>query len=285
MRRVEERQAMLALSRAWRARGERIGLVPTMGNLHRGHLELVDRLAGEVDRLVVSIFVNPLQFGPDEDYDTYPRTLAADLEALDGRGVDAVFVPTAREMYPGAEPPWTGIDVPALTQTLCGEARPGHFAGVAIVVVKLLNIVAPDAAIFGRKDYQQLQVVRRVVSDLDMPVTIHAAPVVREADGLALSSRNSYIAPEKRRCAPTLYAALCEMAQALQAGRRDWAALEAQGRARLLTAGFEAVDYMAVRRCEDLASPRGDEQCLVCLGAARLGAARLIDNVEVRLNG
>ncbi len=271
-------------SRAWRARGERIGLVPTMGNLHGGHLELVDRLAGEVDRLVVSIFVNPLQFGPDEDYDSYPRTLEADLAALEERGVAAAFAPTAREMYPGAEPPRTGIDVPALTGTLCGASRPGHFAGVAVVVVKLLNIIEPDVAIFGRKDYQQLQVVRRVVHDLDLPVAIRDGPVVREADGLALSSRNSYLAPEQRRRAPALYAALCELAAALRDGRRDLAALEAQGRERLLAAGFDAVDYVAVRRCEDLAEPRGDEACLVCLGAAYLGSARLIDNVEVALH-
>ncbi len=267
-------------ARAWRAGGERIGLVPTMGNLHGGHLDLVDRLAGEVDRLVVSIFVNPLQFGPDEDYDSYPRTLASDLAALEGRGVDAVFAPTAREMYPGAEPPATGIDVPALTGTLCGASRPGHFAGVAVVVVKLLNIVEPDVAIFGRKDYQQLQVVRRVVHDLDLPVAIRDGPVVREADGLALSSRNSYLTPEQRRRAPALYATLRELAAALEGGRRDWAALEAQGRERLLAAGFDAVDYVAVRRCEDLAEPRGDEARLVCLGAAYLGGARLIDNVE-----
>ncbi|MCC3751156.1 MAG: pantoate--beta-alanine ligase [Halorhodospira halophila] len=284
MRRVTERNAMRELSRAWRGRGERVGLVPTMGNLHRGHLELVDRLAGCVDRLVVSIFVNPLQFGPGEDYDAYPRTLDADLAALQGRGVDAVFAPTAREMYPGVEPPWTGVDVPALTQTLCGAARPGHFAGVAVVVIKLLNIVEPDAAAFGRKDYQQLQVVRRVVADLDLPVEIVEVPVVREGDGLALSSRNGYLDAEQRRRAPALYVTLRELAAALEAGRRDWQQLEAEACRRLEAAGFDAAEYVAVRRCDDLAEPRGDEPRLVCLGAARLGTARLIDNVEARLN-
>ncbi|MBK1727112.1 pantoate--beta-alanine ligase [Halorhodospira neutriphila] len=284
MRRVSERQAVRELSRHWRCRGERIGLVPTMGNLHAGHLALVDQLAGEVDRLVVSIFVNPLQFGPEEDYDAYPRTLEADLEALQGRGVDAVFAPSAGEMYPHGAP-LTQVDVPALTGTLCGLDRPGHFAGVAVVVLKLLHLVEPDVAAFGAKDYQQLQVVRRAAADLDLPVAIRAVPIVREADGLALSSRNAYLDAEQRRRAPALYAALTELAEALAQGRRDFAALEAQGRERLAAAGFDAVDYVAIRRCDDLAEPAGEERRLVCLGAARLGAARLIDNVEARLIG
>ncbi len=284
MRRVSERQAVRELSRHWRCRGERIGLVPTMGNLHAGHLALVDQLAGEVDRLVVSIFVNPLQFGPEEDYDAYPRTLEADLEALQGRGVDAVFAPSAGEMYPHGAP-LTHVDIPALTGTLCGLDRPGHFAGVAVVVLKLLHLVEPDVAAFGAKDYQQLQVVRRAAADLDLPVAIRAVPTVREADGLALSSRNAYLDAEQRRRAPALYAALAELAEALAQGRRDFAALEAQGRERLTAAGFDAVDYVAIRRCDDLAEPTGEEPRLVCLGAARLGAARLIDNVEARLIG
>ena len=276
---------MRELSRAWRRDGERVGLVPTMGNLHAGHLALVERLAPEVDRLVVSIFVNPLQFGPDEDYDAYPRTLEADVAALEGFGVDAVFAPSTREMYPGGEAPWTGIDLPALTGTLCGASRPGHFAGVAVVVAKLLNIVEPDLAAFGQKDYQQLQVIRRLVADLDFPVGIVAVPIVREADGLALSSRNGYLSAEQRRRAPELYATLQEMAGALAAGRREPAAIEREGARRLRAAGFDAIDYVAIRRPGDLAEPRGDETALICLAAAYLGEARLIDNVEVQLNG
>jgi len=282
---IERKAAMRACTRDWRCQAERVGFVPTMGNLHRGHLELVDRLAPQVDRLVVSIFVNPLQFGPEEDYDAYPRTLESDLTALDGRGVDVVFAPTAREMYPGAEPPWTGIDVPALSQTLCGESRPGHFAGVAMVVAKLLNIVEPDCAAFGCKDYQQLQVVRRVVADLDLPVDIQAVPTVRESDGLALSSRNAYLDAEQRRRAPALYATLQVLAeQVARAGAEQpdgLAGLEAAARQRLLDSGFDAVDYVAVRRCDDLAPPRGGERRVVCLAAAWLGGARLIDNLVV----
>lgn len=278
---------MRALSREWRAAGARIGLVPTMGNLHRGHLQLVEQLAAQVDRLVVSIFVNPLQFGPSEDYTAYPRTLAADLEALAAYPVAAVLAPPVNEIYP-AGALRTQIDVPALTNTLCGADRPGHFAGVAAVVTKLLNIVEPDLAIFGRKDYQQLQVVRQLVADLDLPTQIVAAATVREPDGLALSSRNQYLDPAQRRTAAALYATLRDLAETLtRGGARTtaeevarWADLEVQGRQRLSAAGFDAVDYVAIRRSDDLAAPRGDEQQLVCLGAARLGRARLIDNVE-----
>nr|WP_207148195.1 pantoate--beta-alanine ligase [Halorhodospira halochloris] len=269
-------------ARHWRARGERIGLVPTMGNLHQGHLKLVEELSNHVDRLVVSVFVNPLQFGPSEDYESYPRTLADDLRALAGYPVDAVFAPSAEQMYPRGAPATT-IDLPALTNTLCGADRPGHFAGVALVVAKLFNIVEPDAAAFGNKDYQQLQVIRRLVQDLDYPVEILGVATVREADGLALSSRNNYLDAEQRRVAAELYATLQEMVAELRAGRRDYQQLEAAGATRLRQAGFSRVDYLAIRRSDDLAAPSPADTELVCLGAAQVGAARLIDNIAVRL--
>lgn len=273
---------MLQQVRLWRGQGLRVGLVPTMGNLHRGHLRLVEELAGQVDRLVVSIFVNPLQFGPGEDYDSYPRTMAADMEALGGYSVDAVFAPTAKEMYPyGA--PLTQIDLPGLTETLCGADRPGHFAGVALVVTKLFNIVEPDVAAFGNKDYQQLQVIRRLVKDLDMAVQIIGVPTVREADGLAMSSRNSYLDNGQRAVASELFVTLQQIAEELRAGRRDFPQLEAEGGARLERKGFARVDYLAIRRSDDLAEPGSADTELVCLGAAQIGAARLIDNIQVRL--
>lgn len=280
MQQISSPQAMLAQARRWHRAAQRIGLVPTMGNLHHGHLRLVEELAPQVDHLVVSIFVNPLQFGPGEDYDSYPRTLTADLDALAEYPVDAVFAPTARQMYPYGAPA-TRIDLPELTATLCGADRPGHFAGVALVVTKLFNIVEPDAAAFGRKDYQQLQVIRRLVEDLDMPVQVVAVPTVREADGLAMSSRNNYLDAVQRRIAPNLYATLADMAAELRQGRQDYAHLEAAGRARLEAAGFDRVDYLAIRRCRDLATPDLTDSELVCLGAGQLGSARLIDNVEV----
>lgn len=273
---------MLEQARRWRAQGQRIGLVPTMGNLHRGHLQLIEQLAPQVDRLVVSVFVNPLQFGPDEDYDAYPRTLEEDIRALSSCQVDALFAPSTQEMYPHGAPV-TQIDLPELTNTLCGADRPGHFAGVALVVAKLVNIVEPDAAAFGRKDYQQLQVIRRLVKDLDMPVEVLGVPTVREADGLALSSRNNYLDAEQRPIAAQLYATLCAMAEELHAGRRGYPQVQAEGRARLLAAGFDRVDYLTIRRSADLALPTMADNDLVCLGAAQIGAARLIDNVEVRL--
>ena len=283
MKTVVRRDEMRGFSRQWGSEGLRVGLVPTMGNLHAGHLVLVETLAPLVDRLVVSIFVNPLQFGAGEDYESYPRTVDADREALAALPVDAVFAPSAAEMYPHGEPA-TVIDVPALTGTLCGAVRPGHFAGVALVVTKLFHLVEPDVAAFGAKDYQQLQVVRRLVDDLDLPVEIVAVPTVREADGLAMSSRNQYLTPEARSRAPSLHETLRGLAAALRAGRADYADLEREAAVRLRETGFDEVDYVAIRRTDDLAPPRGREPRLVCLAAARLGAARLIDNLEVDLN-
>ncbi|MFB4202440.1 pantoate--beta-alanine ligase [Arhodomonas sp. KWT2] len=268
--------------RAWRDAREEVGLVPTMGNLHGGHMTLVDEARERSDRVVVSIFVNPTQFGPEEDFDAYPRTLESDCEQLAGAGVDVVFAPTVEEMYPGGGGLSTVVDVPALSGILCGATRPGHFQGVATVVAKLLNVVAPDMAVFGRKDYQQLMVIRRMARDLNMPVQIVGAPVARESDGLAMSSRNVYLGKDERARAPALNRALRDAAARLAAGERDFAAIEAAGSEAIAEAGFRP-DYFRIRRPGDLGDPTGSEEELIVLGAGWLGRARLIDNVAVRL--
>jgi pantoate--beta-alanine ligase len=223
----------------WRAAGERVALVPTMGNLHAGHLSLVSRAHELGECVVVSIFVNPLQFGPSEDFERYPRTLEADCALLEAAGVDVVFAPGVRDMYPGGYPPATTVAVGgALTEILCGAFRPGHFAGVATVVNILFNLVAPEVAVFGEKDYQQLAVIRRMAADLGMSVRIVGAPTLREADGLAMSSRNQYLSPEERRRSAGLHAALAAAAAQLRAAtlprwpRRDRRAWRGKGSSR-----------------------------------------------------
>ena len=260
----------------WREAGARVALVPTMGALHAGHLSLVDIAKKEADRVIASIFVNPTQFGPREDFAKYPRDEAGDLAKLASVGTDLVYAPDVAEMYPkGFE---TRISVPSLSTELCGAVRPGHFDGVATVVTKLLLQAAPDVAIFGEKDYQQLLVIRRLVRDLDIPVRIVPGPIMREPDGLALSSRNIYLTPEERARAPLLFQALCEVAEAFSKGKRAEAAAEA-GRAKLEANSFR-VDYVAVRDPETLQPLIGALSGPArVLGAALLGATRLIDNV------
>lgn len=254
-----------------------LGLVPTMGNLHAGHRALLDAAARRCDRVVASIFVNPLQFGPEEDLDTYPRTPEADRHVLEDAGVDAVFAPDVEQMYPhGGESP-TRIHVEALSNMLCGRQRPGHFEGVATVVTKLLNMVRPDVAFFGEKDYQQLAVIRRVVTDLCMPVEVAGVPTVREADGLALSSRNQYLDARQRRIAPQLAAALSAGIDRLAGGERDFCALERRGLQQLREAGFEP-EYFAIRDA-DLGMPEARTRAFRVLAAGVLGRARLIDNM------
>jgi pantoate--beta-alanine ligase len=271
------RAAMAALRRD----GARIGLVPTMGNLHPGHLSLIDAArAHGADAVVVSIFVNPLQFGPKEDFSSYPRTPEEDHAALAGKDVELVFAPTVAEMYPGGQTATTRVEVPGLSTILCGYFRPGHFVGVATVVTKLFNIVQPDLAVFGEKDYQQVVVIRRMTRELCLPVAIVAAPTVREDDGLAMSSRNRFLAPDDRVRAPELYRALHEAAAAVATGQRPLAAIEERGMARLETAGFRP-EYVAVRDALSLAEPAPACRGLVVLGAAWLGSTRLIDNVAV----
>ncbi|KAB7628344.1 pantoate--beta-alanine ligase [Alkalilimnicola sp. S0819] len=265
---------------AWRAAGERIALVPTMGNLHEGHLALVDEARRQAGRVVVSIFVNPLQFGEGEDFDGYPRTLETDCRQLEARGADLVFAPSVAEMYPDGARPLTRVTVAGISEGLCGGSRLGHFDGVATVVSKLFNIVQPDLAVFGKKDYQQLQVIRRMVRDLNMPLCIIGLDTVREPDGLAMSSRNGYLSPAERDRASALNRILAEAVARIRAGERDWMALESWGRQALNEAGFET-DYFEVRRREDLARAQEDDRELIVLAAAWLGRARLIDNLEV----
>jgi pantoate--beta-alanine ligase len=265
--------------RAWRAHGLRIGLVPTMGALHEGHLSLVRQAGGIADRVVVSLFVNPKQFAPTEDLDRYPRQEGRDAELLAGAGAHLLFAPGPAEMYPDGFS--TAVSVSGVSEDLEGAFRPQMFGGVATVVSKLLNQAQPDAAVFGEKDYQQLLVIRRMARDLDLPVEIVAGATVREADGLAMSSRNAYLDPAQRRVAGALNRILSEAADRARRGE-PVAAIEAEATAAVLAAGFVGVDYVAVRRAEDLGrfEDRADAPARV-LAAARLGGARLIDNLAV----
>ncbi len=262
----------------WRREGLSVALVPTMGAIHDGHLSLVRASLARCDRVIVSLFVNPTQFGPNEDIATYPANEELDAARLAGADVDLLYAPSASEMYPDGFA--TSVTVSGITDGLCGAFRPGHFAGVATVVAKLLLQAAPDIAIFGEKDYQQLQVIRRMARDLDIPVEIAGAPTVREADGLALSSRNFYLSPEERAVAPVLYRTLTAVAEKVTAGAAcdtvcQWAHDE------LLAAGFQTVDYVAVCDADTLAPLAYANRPARVLGAAKLGKARLIDNLAV----
>ncbi|HSM99118.1 MAG TPA: pantoate--beta-alanine ligase [Gallionella sp.] len=276
---IAELRTRLATERA-------IAFVPTMGNLHEGHLNLM-RLAREHGSCVVaSIFVNPLQFGPSEDFDRYPRTLDADCAKLKGL-VDVVFAPSVNEMYPTKQTVF--VEPPAIANELDGASRPGHFRGMATVVLKLLNIVQPQVALFGKKDYQQLHIIRRMVAQLDLPVRIVGGETVRAADGLALSSRNQYLSEAQRKEAIFLYQTLQRVRQAILQGERDMERLQQQAVEALSARGW-AVDYVAVRNQSDLLQPgvmQGDpaRRDLVVLAAAKLGNTRLLDNVEVCLAG
>lgn len=268
--------------RRWRAEGARIAFVPTMGNLHAGHISLIDTARRHGDRFVASIFVNPMQFGPNEDFAHYPRTPADDQRMLADAGCDLMFMPEVAEMYPNGSERATRIEVPGLSDELCGAFRPGHFQGVATVVAKLFAIVQPDVAIFGEKDYQQLTVIRRMVLELCLPVEIVGAPTVRESDGLAMSSRNQYLTPEQRRIAPQIHAALARAVAALRAGSRDFAAIEREGFESLGRAGFKP-EYFEVREGVNLERAQPDTRHFVVLAAMRLGKARLIDNLQLQI--
>ncbi|CAK0755355.1 pantothenate synthetase [Gammaproteobacteria bacterium] len=264
----------------WRDRT--IALVPTMGNLHAGHLALVQHARTLAERVVVSIFVNPLQFGPSEDYAAYPRTLDLDSLKLAEERVDLLFAPSPQEVYPRGREGLTTVTVPGLSDVLCGATRPGHFSGVATVVTLLFNLIQPHVAIFGEKDFQQLLVIRRLVADLHLPVEVVAYPTVRESDGLAMSSRNGYLSAEERKQAPLLYRSLCQMRDSLTAGRRDYERLEEECRRGLSASGFNP-DYCTVRRAQDLVAPGEEDRQLVVLAATHLGRTRLIDNIQVIL--
>ena len=262
----------------WRKSGERIGFVPTMGNLHAGHFSLIDTAREHADKVVASVFVNPTQFGPHEDFASYPRTLPQDEAGLAKAGCDLLFAPSVEEMYPfGASHP-VRVDVPGLSEVLDGAMRPGHFSGVATVVTKLFQLVAPDVAVFGAKDFQQLLVIRRLVADLLMPIRIVGAPTIREANGLAMSSRNQYLTPEQRDRAAIIYRTLQTMRDALQA-RSPLADVESKAVLALEQTGL-LPDYAVVRRASDLGVPTEGDRELVALIAAKLGRARLIDNLS-----
>jgi pantoate--beta-alanine ligase len=275
---VSDIGALRAQLAAWRAEGARIGLVPTMGALHDGHLSLVGATLAAADKVVVSIFVNPTQFAPDEDFETYPRTLDRDAGKLAASQAALIFAPAAREIYP---PDFaTGIVVGGPAKGLESDFRPHFFAGVALVVAKLLIAVAPDIATFGEKDYQQLLVVRRMARDLGLPVEIRGAPIVREADGLAMSSRNAYLSAAERAIAGKMNLVLKLACEALREGRAVAAAEEA-GKQALIAAGFDTVDYLAVRDDETLAPPTERNRPARVLAAAKIGRTRLIDNMAV----
>ncbi|WP_296247953.1 pantoate--beta-alanine ligase [Pseudomonas sp. UBA4194] len=277
---VSELRAAVAQARR---EGKRIGLVPTMGNLHSGHATLVAQAARHADFVVASIFVNPLQFGPSEDLDKYPRTLAADQDKLVEAGCHLLFAPTVTEMYPDGMGVQTRVSVPHLSEGLCGASRPGHFEGVATVVSKLFNMVQPDLAVFGQKDYQQLAVIRAMVRDLNMPIQIIGEPTVRADDGLALSSRNGYLSPEQRAKAPALYQALQQVASGIREGRRDYPALLDEAQQAIAEHGFKP-EYCEIRHAISLRPASAEDRDLVILVAAYLGNTRLIDNLHLDLD-
>ncbi len=267
--------------RAWRAAGLQVAFVPTMGNLHAGHISLLAAARDRGDRVVASVFVNPLQFGPSEDFTRYPRTPVEDERLLVEARCDLLFAPEVEEIYPAGGKQATLVSVRGLSEILCGQFRPGHFDGVATVVAKLFGIVAPDVAVFGEKDYQQLLVVRRMALDLSLPVEIVGAPTVRASDGLALSSRNRYLSAEERARAPLIYQTLRETASAIGAGNSDVRTLERDGLAALERAGMKP-DYFSIRTAADLSEPDAAGTQLVVLTAVRMGRARLIDNLRAR---
>ncbi len=283
MKTIRDIRALREVVQGFRHDGDSVALVPTMGGLHQGHMSLV-KLAGEyAERVVTSVFVNPTQFGPSEDFEDYPRAFDTDRRRLSRAGVDIMFAPTHEDIYPFGLDNMTSVSVPEMSSILCGSRRPGHFDGVTSVVSRLFNAVGPDVAVFGQKDYQQLAIIRRMVADLHIPIKILAGPTFRDKSGLALSSRNRYLTDAERERAAELYAVICECRDRYIAGDRDLAALEADGFTRLSDAGFRP-EYLTVRRSGDLSLPDADSRLLVVLAAAQLGETRLIDNVLFEIN-
>lgn len=272
----------IAELRQWRQHAGTVAFVPTMGNLHQGHLALVREAKKRADAVVVSVFVNRLQFGQGEDFDHYPRTLQEDADKLKDEGVAVVFAPDEHELYPRVSQDYN-VEPPPLQNELCGRFRPGHFRGVVTVVAKLFNIVAPEVACFGKKDYQQLALIRGMVADLNVDVEIVPVDTGRAVDGLALSSRNAYLNPDERAQAPQLYAALSELAAQIIGGRHDYAVLEQVAVLRLQQQGWQ-VDYVEVRHAGNLLVAHAGDTELVVVAAARLGHTRLIDNIEINLD-
>lgn len=262
-----------------RAQGKSIALIPTMGNLHEGHLQLVRQARDRYDFIVCSIFVNPLQFGANEDLDAYPRTLEADRESLRLEKCDCLFLPSVEEIYGKGLEQQTSIRVPGLTEDFCGSSRPSHFEGVATVVTKLFNIVQPDAAFFGLKDYQQFLIIQKLTQDLALEITIHGIETYREESGLAMSSRNNYLSQEQRAQATSLYRCLQECAEKIQQGSLDFQQLEETAKKQLQQASLEP-DYFQICAADTLKSPSADTQRFAILGAVFIGKSRLIDNIR-----
>jgi pantoate--beta-alanine ligase len=273
---------MRELHEGWRHHDEHVALVATMGNLHAGHLSLVDLARQHAERVVVTVFVNPTQFGEGEDFEDYPRTLKRDTQRLRKLDADILFTPDVDAVYPFGIDRATLVSVPGLTRNFCGASRPGHFDGVTTVVARLFALVQPDVAVFGQKDYQQQLVIRHMTADLSLPIRIITAPTVRDPDGLAMSSRNQYLSDAERAIAPQLYGALETIGAELQDGKRNFEDLENDARNTLQAAGF-VPDYVAIRRAENLEPPDRDCDEIVVLAAAHLGKARLIDNIVVTI--
>lgn len=274
--------ALRAQIKAWRQQNHTIAFVPTMGNLHQGHLSLVAKAREHADKVLVSIFVNPLQFDDKADLSAYPRTLDADIQQLTTIECDAVFTPTSELMYPEGMKMQTKVFVPGMDDKLCGKARPGHFDGVATVVTKLLNMVQADVAVFGEKDYQQLLLIKKMVRELNLPVEIIAAPTYREKSGLAMSSRNQYLTADQHKHASSLYQTLLDVSKQLSEGERNFALVAKKAMERLKALGFEP-DYVDIRRADNLEAANDTDISLRILAAARLGNARLIDNIACNL--
>ncbi len=268
--------------RRWRHDGERVAFVPTMGNLHAGHGKLVTEARQRAQRVVVSVFVNPLQFGPNEDFASYPRTPEDDRRLLEELQVDLLFVPEVEDMYPHGQATTARVQVPELDSILCGAFRPGHFTGVATIVTKLLNLVQPDIALFGEKDFQQLMIIRRATEDLCLPIEIVGVATMREPDGLAMSSRNRYLSAADRAVSPTIFQTLERTRQQIESGSRNFEALERAGFEALKDAGFKP-DYFSIRDAANLAAPSPQSAEVVILAAARIGRARLIDNMRAAI--
>ncbi len=282
METVSSLHGLRTIIERWKRSGYSIALVPTMGNLHDGHISLLNHARDCADRTVMSIFVNPIQFGKGEDYERYPSTLADDKNKLEKYGLDLLFTPNLDQLYPGGTDIDTRINVPGLSDILCGEARPNHFSGVATVVAKLLSNVQPDFAFFGEKDYQQVLVIKRMARDLCLPFEIIGLPIVREPDGLAMSSRNAYLSQDERRRAPEIYKTLKAAAESLRQGNKSMDEIETEALGRLQEAGLRP-EYVSIRRTEDLQQPAPEDTRLSILVAAWLGPARLIDNLKVRV--
>ena len=284
MQTIRNKAKIRATTQRWKGDGEIVAFVPTMGNLHEGHLRLVDVARQHASKVVVSIFVNPAQFAAGEDIDSYPRTLDQDSTLLAERGANLLFAPDVDEVYGSNLAQQTRIEVPGLSAILCGVSRPTHFAGVTTVVAKLFNIVQPDLAVFGEKDFQQLFLIKKMVKDLDFPIKIIGVETVRESSGLAMSSRNSYLDDTQRKQAARLYQCLQLAADRIEQGARDYRKIEEDAVKILEHEGF-LVDYVSIRHVQDLSEASADEQELVILAAVKIGKARLIDNIRVNLSG